>query len=114
MIARESVFRPDGTVKGLRYAVASTTRGDVLIASLGSRKTPNKLLTSFSVVGVDFNLIYDSVIRLIADYHGLAKDAPMVSEMLNSRDAFLKAYGLTTTPVCYQQLTRKEENEDID
>lgn len=100
---REKIFQANGTLRGVSFARGNNRRGSILNVGI-DRKAAKKLVTSLIVDGRDFGLVYCQLVFMIADHYGIPHHHELVAEMLNSKDAFLRANGLTTKPVCYDQV----------
>jgi hypothetical protein len=102
-VEREKLFQANGTLRGLSYAKGRNRRGAILNVGI-DRKSAKTLVTSLIVDGRDFGQVYRQMVYMIADHYDIPLHHYLVVEMLNSKDAFLLANGLTTKPVCYEQV----------
>lgn len=101
--ARQTLFKPDGTLRFLHYCVASGKRGAVLQISCKVRGLP-LLRTALVVDGKDFSAVYERAVRVIAEAFDLGSDEELVGDMLATSQAFLRQSGLHLVEVTYKQV----------
>lgn len=111
MTLRETIFKTDGTVRGVDYGKPSTRRGAVLQIRLKSEDA-GKFQTSLLVDGKDFHAVYSSVVKMVAEHFKLKHDDDLFGELVASKEKFLQSKGLTTkrVEVAYEQLVAINEN----
>jgi hypothetical protein len=107
MIHANDLFWDNGTVIGIGYSDASSTRGAII--SVVRKYKGRRFSTGFGVDGVDFNAAYDRAIDVLADFLEIADGDPMRAQMKDTKAAFLSVKGLTVKPVVirYDQVMRK-------
>lgn len=101
--ARQTLFKPDGTLRFLHYCVASGKRGAVLQISCKVRGLP-LLRTALIVDGKDFSAVYERAVRVLAEAFNRGCDEELIGEMLATSKAFIRQSGLQLVEVTYQQV----------
>lgn len=88
-----SLIREDGTLRHVSYMKQSGKRPDVVAVSF---RVPGlrSLTTSFTLVGRDFDVVYEAAVRALARHVGVNDDAALVEAMLSTNTAFKTRYGL--------------------
>lgn len=88
-----SLIREDGTLRHVSYMKQSGKRPEVVAVSFRVPGLPS-LTTSYTLIGRDFNVVYDVAVRALAQHVGVIDDALLVEDMLSTSRAFKTRYGL--------------------
>lgn len=99
------LIKRDGTVLGLTYSHRHATRPpNIHVTVRGAAGGVRE--TCFSCEGVDFHESYDRAVHRLADWCGIDQNDPIRGHLLETREAFLKRYGLATKTVSYEQIVK--------
>jgi hypothetical protein len=98
-------IKGDGCVVGMAFLPRSGARPDVV--SIRTKVASGKFrATGISVENVDFREAYERAVHVFADMHEIDRADPLRTRLLDTRESFMKKYGLTTRTVCYEQVVR--------
>lgn len=90
---RDALIRKDGTLRYLSHMKRSGKRPEVVAVSFRVPDLPS-LVTSFTLVERDFDVVYEVAVRALAKHVGVSDDAALVKAMLSTNRAFKTRYGL--------------------
>jgi hypothetical protein len=104
-LSESRLIATSGCVVGVTFMPRSGARPDA--NAVRTRADSGKCrATSISVEGVDFRDAYERAIHIFADLRGIDAADPLRGRLIETRDAFMNKYGLTTRTVCYEQVVR--------
>ena len=90
---KASLIRDDGTLRYVGYMKEAGNRPAVVAVSFRTPGLP-PLATSFSLVGRDFDGVYEAAVQALAAHLGLTDDVALMESMLSTKCAFKVRYGL--------------------
>ncbi|ART61471.1 hypothetical protein CBP36_21120 (plasmid) [Acidovorax carolinensis] len=90
---KESLIREDGTLRYVSHMKRSGKRPEVVAVSFRVPGLPS-LMTSFTLVGREFDGVYEAAVRALARHLGVIDDVVLIETMLSTRSAFKARYGL--------------------
>jgi len=90
---KELLIREDGTLRYVSYMKRSGKRPEVVAVSFRVPGLPS-LTTSFTLVGREFDVVYEAAVLALARHVGVSDDVELFEAMLSTRSAFKARYGL--------------------
>lgn len=90
---KESLIRKDGTLRYVSHMKRAGKRPEVVAVSFRVPGLPS-LVTTFTLVGREFDDVYDAAIRAFGRHLGVTDDVALIDAMLSTRSAFKVRYGL--------------------
>lgn len=82
-----------GNVRGLSFTPESTTRTHALSIKMGTRGTDLAVRT-LTLKERNFDEVFESAVREVAALRGVTSE-PLIRQLLDTREAFMKYYGLS-------------------
>lgn len=82
-----------GNIRGLSFTPESTTRTHALSIKLGTRGT-DLVVRTLTLKEKNFDEVFETAVREVAALRGVTSE-PLIRQLLETRETFMKYYGLS-------------------